>query len=108
MPDIIDKGLFLQVGENHRVESSPIRGSGPATAERLKTLHPHYTVGGLDALGKVIKLNENFNYIDWKNTAQTWVVYARNKFGRYVPVSSYPDRLTAIDAAVTLANKETN
>jgi len=108
---------LVQINDNIRIESGPLRKKAKATKELLKNsvTAGHYKEGAIDSLNKPIVLGEDMDYIDWKNPERCFNVYkigeetCKDKdekdvvIERYFPVSVHEDYEEALTAAMKLA-----
>jgi hypothetical protein len=110
---------IIEIDGKVRIEVGPARIKAIATKEILddKVTAAHYAVGLPDALGKPIKIGEEFTYIDWKGLKpQVHYVYAletveevndvtgaKAKVDRWLPKDVKPTEQEALSVATAIA-----
>lgn len=67
MSQVLNAGNIMQIGENVRIETGPIRKVAKATLELLdnEVTASHYQPDALDAVGQPIELGSDMTYLDW-------------------------------------------
>lgn len=90
--------MLIQVTDKLRVEDGPARKRAMATPELMEKLKAHYTMGGIDALGKRIIKDQHFDYLDWDGS-RVWYAYKMDVAGIYQPVGVSPIQAEAMKLA---------
>jgi hypothetical protein len=112
--DIVEINETLtEINGKVRVEAGPRRVHAVATEELLddSVTSPHYKAGLRDAQGKRIKLNEEFDYLDWMGQKVFYVYHLQEQevtkdqalTHKWVEVGVYESQIEAMAIAGALA-----
>lgn len=99
---------MIQLSATVRVEDGPVRKRATATKELLDdtVTAKHYRVGSKDSLGKIIKLGQDMDYIDWKSRERVWNVYQETELEEAISPKLEGDLLEKARSKAPMTDEE--